>query len=223
MPHLFTPAVISDLETIISPPRFGTYLRQTGGDRDRAMQLYCWNSDVSAAFYYMLQFCELAIRNAASEALEAEFGANWQLNRGFKHTLPVPPPHSRRYFAINDLESCTRRLNTAGKVVAELKFAFWQNLFVSAQDQRLWDKHLTTIFPGLPHPISVPHTRAKLYDDIEAIRKLRNRIAHHEPIFARDLAADHHRIRNIIVWRRAGAAHWLDGVEKITPLLAARP
>jgi hypothetical protein len=223
MPHLFTPAIINDLETIISPPRFGTYIRETSGDRDRAMQLYCWNSDVSSAFYHMLQFCELTIRNAAVEAIEAEFGRNWHLSRGFKHTLPVPSQRSRRYYAITDLENCASRLRTAGKVVAELKFAFWQSLFVSPLDARLWDKHLAGIFPGLPGPVWVPKIRAKLYNDIETIRKLRNRIAHHEPIFARNLAEDHQRIREIILWRRASAAHWLDGVEQVTGLLAVRP
>lgn len=222
MPHLFTPAIISDLEAIISPPRFGTYLHATGGNRDKAMQLYCWNSDVSAAFYYMLQFCELAIRNAAVEAIEAEFGGNWHHSRGFRHTLRRPgTPY--QYDPAADLNACARRLHTAGKVVAELKFVFWQGLFVTTQEPRLWDKYLGTIFPGMPRPVLVSHARANLYDDIEAIRKLRNRIAHHEPIFARDLAADHHRIRNIILWRRPGAARWLDGVEKITVLLAERP
>lgn len=223
MPNIFPAGLINDLESVISPPRFSRYLIETGGNRDRAMQLYCWNSDVSAAFYYTLQFCELAIRNAAVEAIEAQFGGNWHLSLGFRHTLPVPPPGSRRYFAIRDLQACASNLPTSGKVVAELKFAFWGSLFVSAQDGRLWSPHLANIFPGLPHPISVSHAREKLYNDIETIRKLRNRIAHHEPVFSRNLADDHHRIMNIIHWRRPAAAQWLNGVEKISGLLNNRP
>lgn len=120
-----SPAQVDDLEGILSPPRFATYLRETGGDRVRAMQLYCWNTDISAAFYIMLQFCELAVRNGAVEALEVAFGANWHLNRGFRHTLPRLN-NGRGYQPADDLHACARKFPTAGQVVAGLKFAFWQ-------------------------------------------------------------------------------------------------
>ena len=136
MPHNFTVQQILDLEAVLSPPRFGTYLRETGGDRHKAMELYCWNTDISAAFYVMLQFCELAIRNGAVEAVEAEFGANWHLNRGFVYTLPKLNK-GRGYQPQTDLQTCARRFPTAGKVVAELKFAFWQSLFVKGQQVRI--------------------------------------------------------------------------------------
>jgi hypothetical protein len=35
----FTPQEISDFEAVLSPPRFATYLRETGGDRERALVL----------------------------------------------------------------------------------------------------------------------------------------------------------------------------------------
>ena len=72
MSHTFTGQQVIDLEAVLSPPRFGTYLREVGGDRHKAMALYCWNTDISAAFYIMLQFCELSIRNGAVEAVEAD-------------------------------------------------------------------------------------------------------------------------------------------------------
>lgn len=220
MVHGFSNQLILDLEAVLSPPRFGTYLRETAGDRHRAMELYCWNTDVSAAFYVTLQFCELSIRNGAIEAVEAVFGGNWHLNRGFAYTLPAPP---RGYQPRADLADCAKKLPTAGKVVAELKFAFWRYLFLKGQQARIWDPHLANVFPGYDKSLTLSQARARLSDDIEEVRKLRNRIAHHEPIFQRNLAEDHHRIRRIIEWRRPGAADWLDGVEKVTPLLANRP
>lgn len=217
-----TPAQVDDLEGVLSAPRFATYLRATGGDRVQAMQLYCWNTDVSAAFYIMLQFCELAIRNGAVEALETSFGANWHLNRGFKYTLPQLN-NGRGYQPRRDLESCSTRLPTAGQVVAELKFAFWQYLFVVGQDQRLWVPHFSTCFPGVDPALTAPAARAVMFDDIDRIRRFRNRIAHHEPIFARQLTEDRDRIGKLIHWRRPVSAGWLAGVERVTALLAARP
>ncbi len=222
MSHQFTTQQILDLEAVLSPPRFGTYLRETGGDRHKAMELYCWNTDVSAAFYVMLQFCELSIRNGAVEAIEAVFGPNWHLNRGFGYTLPILRK-GKGYQPRDDLHQCASRMPTAGKVVAELKFAFWQNLFVRGQDARIWNQHLPTAFPGYDTARTIPQARAELFDAVDKIRKFRNRIAHHEPIFARNLAEDRDRIRKVIEWRRPGTAQWLDGIEQVTPLLAARP
>lgn len=203
MPSPFTTQQILDLEAVLSPPRFGTYLREAGGDRHKAMDLYCWNTDISAAFYVMLQFCELAIRNGAVEAVEAVFGPNWHLNRGFAYTLPVLRG-GRGYQPRDDIQACAVRLPTAGKVVAELKFAFWQHLFVRGQQARIWDTHLAHAFPGYDKTLTPAQARARMFDHIEKIRRLRNRIAHHEPIFARNLREDRDRIRQIIDWRRPG-------------------
>ncbi|WP_110590682.1 Abi family protein [Tritonibacter mobilis] len=222
MSHTFTGQQVIDLEAVLSPPRFGTYLREVGGDRHKAMALYCWNTDISAAFYIMLQFCELSIRNGAVEAVEAEFGPNWHLNRGFGYTLPVLRG-GRGYQPRDDLQSCARRLPTSGKVVAELKFAFWQHLFVKGQQARIWDAHLASAYPGYNKSLSLSDARTRMFKNIEVIRKLRNRIAHHEPIFSRNLAEDRDRIREVIQWRRPGTAQWVDTIEKVTDLLASRP
>ena len=222
MPNNFTAQQILDLEAVLSPPRFGTYLREASGDRHKAMELYCWNTDISAAFYVMLQFCELSIRNGAVEAVEAVFGPNWHLNRGFVYTLPVLRG-GRGYQPRKDLRSCATRLPTAGKVIAELKFAFWQHLFVRGQQTRIWDAHFAISFPGYDKAITLAQARAQMFYHIENIRKLRNRIAHHEPIFARNLAKDRDRIRQVIEWRRTGTAQWVDSIEQVTALLAAQP
>lgn len=222
MPRVFSPQQVIDLEAVLSPPRFATYLREAGGDRHRALEIYCWNTDISAAFYVMLQFCELSVRNGAVEAIEAVFGPNWHLNRGFGYTLPVLNG-GRGYQPGQDLRQCASRVPTAGKVVAELKFAFWQYLFVQGQDPRVWTPRLATAFPGYDRAMTVPAARASMYDDIEKIRKFRNRIAHHEPIFGRNLSDDKNRIRKLVEWRRPGTASWLDGIETVSALLAQRP
>jgi len=40
--------------------------------------------------------------------------------------------------------------------------------------------------------------RRTLHEDLERLRKLRNRIAYHEPIFDRNLAIDHEKICGLI-------------------------
>lgn len=219
-PKGFTREQIHDFESLLSPPRFGTYLRAASGDRNKAMELYCWNTQVSAALYVMVQFFELAVRNAAVETLEAEFGPNWHLSAGFVKTLRAP---RRGYQPREDLTSCAARLPTAGKVVAELKFAFWQGLFVKGQQARVWDTQFASVFPGYTKRLIVAQVRAHVYEQIEAVRRLRNRVAHHEPIFRRDLSEDRDRIREMVQWRRPRVAQWLDDFEQVTALILVKP
>jgi len=54
-PFSYTPSIIQALETALSTERLTAYLRVTGGDRERALRLYLWNSEISAAFYAPLQ------------------------------------------------------------------------------------------------------------------------------------------------------------------------
>ncbi|MFX7776723.1 hypothetical protein ABTJ98_22060, partial [Acinetobacter baumannii] len=72
--------------------------------------------------------------------------------------------------------------STTGKVIAELRFVFWQKLFTGRHDVRLWLPHIAAAFPLAPAG-NAASLRGRIYDDLEALRRLRNRLAHHEPIF----------------------------------------
>ena len=220
MVYVFTAQEILDFEALLSPARFTTYLNARNGNKHKALELYIWNTQLSAALYELLQFCELAVRNAAVEAIEIEFGANWHHSRGFTYTLPIS---KGRYKPRADLVNCASALPTAGKVVAELKFVFWQYLFVKSHDARLWKTYFSTVFPAYDHSKSVEAARSEIYNDLDIIRKLRNRIAHHEPIFNRTLTEDRDRILKLISWRRPSTAAWLGTFETVSTLLANRP
>jgi hypothetical protein len=134
----FSPAELQDLPGVISAPRFATYLQAMGNSREQALELYAWNLDISSALIVPLQVCEVAVRNGISEAIEAVHGANWPWNNGFIRSLPRPKSKFR-YNPADDLQLCARRLPTTGKIIAELKFAFWENIFTAGQDSRLWN------------------------------------------------------------------------------------
>lgn len=59
--------------------------------------------------------------------------------------------------------------------------------------------------------------------DLRIIRLLRNRIAHHEPVFTRNIADDYQRIHDMIAWRSQVAAAWMDGKQSVLALLAVKP
>jgi hypothetical protein len=175
---------------------------------------------VSAAFVVPLHICEIAVRNAAAEAVEKVHGADWPWSEGFRRSLPRP---EEGYNAASDLASVAKRHDSAGKIVAELKFAFWEKLFTVGQDHRLWWPHFRDCFPGAPSQLAVPEARAQMFADLRVVRRLRNRIAHHEPIIGRDMGVEYARIRGLVSWRAASAAAWLDRLQGVAPLVAGRP
>lgn len=76
-----------------------------------------------------------------------------------------------------------------GKVIAELTFGFWLQLTDSKLEHKLWVPCLHKAFAPRKAP-----KRATFNQQLEKLRQLRNRVAHHEPIFHLDLLDAHKRI-----------------------------
>lgn len=61
------------VEAWLSGARFAVYLAATGADRDRALVLYEWNAQLSAALLHDLAHVEVGLRNAYDVALSARW------------------------------------------------------------------------------------------------------------------------------------------------------
>jgi hypothetical protein len=213
-----TPRQADAITKALSTVRLGTYSCATGSSATiQPLDVYVWNALVSGAFFSSLHICEVIVRNAISSALEMKYGEAWPWDQGFERTLPSVRK--------NDLASARRGVpsGSTGKVIAELKLAFWCNLLTARQDAHLWNSCLRVAFPLLPIPLTVPGARRLLFDDMEALRRFRNRIAHHEPIFEYALESHHKRIKRLIRWRCEETTEWLAQWEIVTHALATRP
>lgn len=215
----FTHEEMHNLPAVLSAPRFATYLGETGGDKEAALELYLWNLRLSAAFFVPLQICEVSVRNSIVAGIEKTYGANWPWERGFEISLRNPPTG---YSPRRDLLGL-RGLSTAGKIVAELKFVFWEKMLTSGHDGAIWNAHFRKVFPNTDPAKTVQLLRREGNDSLFAIRDLRNRIAHHEPIFRRPIQQEFDRIRSVIFWTDPIAAAWVDKVQTVTSLIAERP
>ena len=98
-------------------------------------------------------------------------------------------------------------------------FVFWQKMFTSRYDVRLWDVHLRRVLPNLATVKTVAVLRKEIYADLEHVRFLRNRIAHHEPIFRRNLNDDLDKITALIRFRCQLTADWMMLCQRVTRLL----
>lgn len=194
-----TPATNAALERTISRERLARYLDVAGHDLDKALGLYETNTRLSEAFYTPLQSVEICLRNCIHEQMAARYGGDWYRDG---HAPLGDVARNMISDVIGEL-TLTGNNIVPGRVVAELKFAFWVGLLGPRYDATLWRAVLHRAFRAEGgKPRSVVHGR------FNAIRRFRNRVAHHEPVFDRPLAQFHSEIIEAIRWMSRETANW---------------
>ncbi len=179
----------TELTRLLNADRLATYLRARRGNHDEALRLYAWNIEAASAFWGSFNVLEVALRNVIHSELSTLAGQDdwWNTQIGL---------HQFERHRVTDAITAARRAKgtavVPGHVVAELSFGFWTGLLANRYHQRLWVPALHAAFPHLICP------RRELHRKQESLRKLRNRIAHHEPVFARNLTADHDRLLDVL-------------------------
>jgi Abi-like protein len=194
----YAPSQLASLEKAISSERIGTYLRACGGNFLAAIQMYEKNTDLSEALYGVLQALEITLRNSMHRELTSHFGvASWfdqiALLRAEAAALGRAKKSLRR----------AGRPQTPGRIVAELSFGFWVGLTSRPYSQKTWIPCLHKAFPFK----RLAHRTAN--NRLEEIRRIRNRIAHHEPIMQPSLADIYRKIVETLEWVCPETALWM--------------
>jgi len=176
------------VEEWLSQPRFGRYLSECCGDRQRALDLYEWNVELAHAFLRDAGHFEVALRNAYDRAIGSRWtgSAHWLLDpaspvqrplwrtvRGQR--LDVNTPNRAAITAAVRKSGGSSGTAAPGSVVAELTFGFWEHLADAAHEQTVWIPYLHRGWP-------TGTSRRFVDSGTRAIGALRNRAAHNEPI-----------------------------------------
>ena len=223
------------IDAWLSTARLSRYVVCANGDRGRAIALYEWNAQVSAAFQRDLAHLEVALRNAYDTAASSHWTGpgHWLLDDAAQVFAPVlRTKHTSRggqrakYTAdINrkPRDLVTRAVRdaggpraTAGKVVAELNFGFWRYLSSSAHEKTLW-------VPLLHHAFPPATKRADIDARIGRLHALRNRASHHEPLFQVDLSARFADLVTVAGELHPQLATHLAATSRVSSLLQDRP
>lgn len=182
---------------ILSAERFSTYQIWAKHDDALAERLYSYNVKLSADFYSSLHMLEIALRNMCDQALSAKYGPNWFDDQ----TVVIDPYQQTCVREARHTLSKEGKTGSHGQVISELNFGFWSSLF-GKKSNHLWGT-IRPIFkaPGIK--------RADISGKLRDLRKLRNRIAHYEPILAQPLASRHADVLNLTAWLSVDAAAWI--------------
>ena len=163
-----------------------------GTDYIQAFGAYMWNITLCESFYPALQGVEVTLRNRVHQAAAAEFGDDFW----FRTRLI-----GRERETIHNLDivfAQTANHVDPGNYISECSFGFWVGLFRGDYEQVLWTRLLPAVFPHAPRRL---RQRSGIHARLDRIRRLRNRVFHHEPIWRLpDLLEQHQQILETIGW-----------------------
>lgn len=205
------------LDELLSRPRLRRYLDATAGDRSAALELYSWNSQVSAAFYESLHYLEIGLRNAMDLQLCQFVKDRGGTSRWYVDPVVPLTGYTRRRIAEARAFAIRGGVpEVHGKVIAELMLGFWWSLLADEYNRRLWQ-------PCLRDAFEAPVRRAQLHGALDGLRLLRNRIAHHEPIYNRDLAVVYRTLLDTALRISPALRDRIDETSRVPVVLASRP
>ncbi|MBA8847599.1 hypothetical protein [Microcella alkalica] len=208
---------MAKVQASLSPERLGPYLDACNRNASQAIRLYEWNVQVSGAFFESLGIVEVTVRNALSAQLTAHHGSlggSWCDDPLSIFSAQASADIAKARKRVRDLG----RPETPGRVIAELNFSFWKFLLARRYEATLWTPHLRHAFPSLQ-----PQSRQIAFAALDGLTQLRNRVAHHEPIYRRDLNADMLTAFRVLNWIEPDVRVWAASVTRLPAVLAARP
>lgn len=207
------------LKALMSSERLGSYEQEMGSPTG-AVALYEWNLAMSAALFESLGAAEVILRNAFNRELALRhrqrggsgpwYGGTWIDTKG-QRDIAIARDRATGWGRTPELE---------GKVIAELSFGFWRYLVAKRYQTTAWPA-LQNAFPLYPDGSSTP--RVEIEDRMQRIHVLRNRIAHHEPIFRRNVGHDYADMLTLVGWVSREASDWIEELSRVPALQAQRP
>jgi hypothetical protein len=171
-----------DLGAIVqsaSRSRLSKYLQKTGGDIHKALQIYHWNSMLSQSLYFPLQHWEITLRNKLNEFLIYKYGPAWPTNSNLRRNLAGQDRQRLDEVVERLAGKLAPAQPTTDQIVADLSAGFWVSQFSSRYKAHYnWTNNLK--FRIFVHNTKISSELAHQY--CSDLLKLRNRVAHHEPI-----------------------------------------
>ncbi len=171
-----------EFENIMSAQRMSRYLTACGGNSKKAMTLYRLNLHLSQELFTVISCFEITLRNSINEHCLNSLGNDWLRNAALPHGIFDNNQCRLTATSINDACRSLNHQYTHNKLVAELGFGFWRYIFAQHQFTAT-GKTLLQIFPAKPTSTpAMQYNQTFVFNQLAQLNKIRNRIAHHEPI-----------------------------------------
>lgn len=214
-------AALAALEACVSPQRLAPYRTASGEPPEAVLARYFWNVALCEALYPALHHAEVALRNALFRTVSKWHGSDTWVAGG-----PSPFLKAQERSAVSDLLAARHRARQPTDpphMVSALHLGFWTGLLDVRYErgQILWPHLLKSTFPGMPRRL---RTRANALGRFDAVRRLRNRVFHHEPVWnVSDLRQKHTATFEAIGWISPAVRDLAAATDRFTEVCATGP
>ena len=202
------------------------YVNATDGNKRKGMMLYRYNLSLSSEMLKIISCFEVALRNKIDGTLEPIFGNDWLrdscLPGGiFDNFRTLKTKH----IIVNAYQGLlSNNKYTPTKLMAEMEFGIWKYMYSGPQYAATQQK-LLSVFPDKPKSSSQQHIDNKyIFNELDKINQIRNRIAHHEPICFKAKQPDksvsyafteYQRILKLFSWMGINGPSLLFGIDHV--------
>lgn len=218
----------------ISIPRVGIYLKRAGFNEVLALERYNYDARLASAFLIPLRMLEVTIRNAIDRSLRNKHGDEWFFASAYKDIVRNA---SNKRFTEDKYRSLKayengRLEHARGAVVSDLSFGFWRKM-IHTHHSDVWFTELGNAFPhygpakgDILIEDELEDALEKLQRKLRSINELRNRVAHHEPIFNKGnkaLREYHSDILTVTRWISPVAGEWARTHSEVHAIMKGDP
>jgi hypothetical protein len=211
--------------------------------------LYEWHTEFSGVLFAVVADVEVVFRNAIHDRLilyhQEHRPHGTAPSRWFDEPCWLPgnrqgwfTPRAQERIRqaqrrVGDRQGQTRR-PAVGRVVAELSLGFWKYLLTRHYEHSFWSPAVRHAFPYAPGGRSAQAGREAVYNRVDQVQTLRNRLAYHEPVHGpikikrqppvtTDAANTIGQALGLVAWIDPATADWIEGRSRVDELLARRP
>lgn len=209
---------ISELVELVGPAKLKQF-EISGGTPEQWLLLLSWNIQASGAVLETLATVEILVRQAMDSAL-----SEWARSKSADHwsqLLDVDPQMRNTVARARKTASGNNANRAVDSLASHLPFGFWRYLITGRRHASLWVPVLHQAFPL--GNADITKRRLEIARDLESLVTLRNRIAHHEPIFRRDLLMDFQTSLRISRAIHPSAGEWVKHLSRIPEIVKTRP
>lgn len=217
-------------EKAMSPERMSRYLKACDGNRQKAMVLYRYNLALTGEMLKIISCFEVILRNRINWKMRTVLGIDWLRDSCLPGGIFDNPRTTNTCQIIRKAYQglLAHRAYSPTQLMAEMDFGVWKYMY-SAPQYLATRQTLLSIFPCKPKSTRILRIDNRfIFNELDHINVLRNRIAHHEPIcFAPNQAlksisyahGEYLRIRKLFSWMGIDVDGLLVGIDCVRPIV----
>lgn len=215
-----------EFEQFFSQKRLNRYLLACDNDKRKAITLYRYNLRLAQELLTIVSCFEVSLRNAIDNILIPQFGNEWlkdSVSQGGIFTLPILHKTNR---TITDALSklCHQGTYSHSKLLAQMDFGMWKYMYSPVQ-YNLTHQSLMGVFPNKQRSTPQLHiNQSYIFNELDKINTLRNRIAHHEPlcfptgeaiVYTGYIRGEYQKIQTLFSWMGINSNSMLYGLDHV--------